>query len=86
MCRGVVKFFNDQKGFGFIYRMDPNTGKLDMDKADIFVHFSHIDSPGYRTLYDSDIVTFTWIDTPKGLQAEKVVRTGDQYEGADFYF
>ena len=86
MCRGAVKWFNEEKGFGFVRRIDSCTGKLDSDKSDIFVHYSHIDCAGYKTLCDGEIIRFSWIDTPKGLQAEKVIRTEEQYEGMDLYF
>ena len=66
MLKGQVKWFNDQKGFGFI---EQTTGE------DIFVHFSVIDGDGYRFLDDGQDVLFEFIDTPKGLQATRVVKT-----------
>ena len=61
---GFVKWFNNEKGFGFIdYK--PN--------KDIFVHYSAIKMEGYKTLKEGDYVTFEVIDTNKGLQALNVV-------------
>ena len=63
MEKGVVKWFNGQKGFGFISR---ESGE------DVFVHFSEIASEGYRTLNEGDEVEFEVTDGPKGLQATNV--------------
>jgi len=65
MLKGMVKWFNDAKGFGFI---EQDTGE------DIFVHFSVIEGEGYKTLMDGQEVFFEFIDTPKGLQATKVIK------------
>lgn len=61
---GVVKWFNNAKGFGFINIAD----RAD----DIFVHFRAIQGDGYRTLAEGQEVEFTLIEGPKGLQAEEV--------------
>jgi CspA family cold shock protein len=61
--KGVVKWFNAAKGFGFIQR---ETGE------DVFVHFSAIQSSGYRTLDEGAQVQFVVKKGPKGLQAEEV--------------
>jgi CspA family cold shock protein len=61
--KGVVKWFNAAKGFGFIQR---ETGE------DVFVHFSAIQSSGYRTLDEGVQVQFVVKKGPKGLQAEEV--------------
>lgn len=61
--KGVVKWFNAAKGFGFIQR---ETGE------DVFVHFSAIQSTGYRTLDEGAQVQFVVKKGPKGLQAEEV--------------
>ena len=63
MKEGIVKFYNDAKGFGFIQR---ETGE------DVFVHFSAIQSTGYRTLDEGAQVQFVVKKGPKGLQAEEV--------------
>ncbi len=60
---GTVKWFNDEKGFGFISRED---GK------DVFVHFSAIQGSGRRTLVEGQQVTMTVIQGQKGPQAENV--------------
>lgn len=59
-----VKWFNNDKGYGFIEYSDT---------ADVFVHYSSIDKKGYKTLNEGDIVDFKLIETPKGLQAKDVV-------------
>lgn len=61
--KGVVKWFNAAKGFGFIQR---ETGE------DVFVHFSAIQSNGYRSLDEGAQVSFVVKKGPKGLQAEEV--------------
>jgi len=63
--KGIVKWFNNAKGYGFIQR---NTGE------DVFVHFSAIDMGGYRTLDNGAEVEFEVKQGPKGLQAENVQR------------
>jgi cold shock protein len=63
--KGVVKWFNAAKGFGFIQR---STGE------DVFVHFSAIQMSGYRTLEEGTEVEFEVKQGPKGLQAENVGR------------
>jgi cold shock protein len=60
---GVVKWFNAAKGYGFIQR---ESGE------DVFVHFSAIQSNGYRTLDEGTRVAFAVKQGPKGLQAEDV--------------
>ena len=61
--QGVVKWFNDTKGFGFIQR---NSGE------DVFVHFRAIQADGHRSLRDGQKVEFTVAQGQKGLQAEEV--------------
>ncbi len=63
MIRGRVKWFNNEKGYGFIEY--PN-------KEDIFVHYSVINQVGYKTLMEGQYVEFTLLDTPKGYQATNV--------------
>jgi CspA family cold shock protein len=63
--KGVVKWFNSAKGYGFIQR---HTGE------DVFVHFSAIQMAGYRTLEEGTEVEFELKAGPKGLLAENVLR------------
>jgi CspA family cold shock protein len=64
MAQGTVKWFNAEKGFGFI--------SIDGGGADVFVHFSAIDGAGYRTLEENQRVEFEVTQGPKGPQADKV--------------
>lgn len=64
MNKGTVKWFNSEKGFGFI--TDEATGK------DVFVHFSGILSEGFKTLEEGQNVTFDTTETDRGLQAINV--------------
>lgn len=61
---GVVKWFNPTKGYGFIQR--ENGG-------DVFVHYSEINSAGFRTLEEGQRVEFAVVDSQKGPQAQNVV-------------
>ena len=65
MANGVVKWFNDAKGFGFI---EQDNG------VDVFVHFSSIQSEGFKSLAEGDAVTFEVTQGAKGPQAANVVR------------
>ena len=61
---GRVKWFNNEKGYGFIeFKED----------EDIFVHYSAIEAEGYKTLSEGQIVEFDLIETAKGLQAINVL-------------
>ena len=64
MATGTVKWFNAEKGFGFIA---PDDGS-----ADVFAHFSAINASGYRSLDENQKVSFDTEQGPKGPQAENV--------------
>jgi cold shock protein len=64
MALGTVKWFNASKGFGFIA---PDDGD-----ADVFVHYSAIETSGYRSLEENQKVEYTLTQGPKGPQAEQV--------------
>ena len=68
MATGKVKWFNDQKGFGFI-----STDSAEV--KDVFVHHTVIESQGFRTLQDGESVEYEAEDGPKGLKATRVKRT-----------
>ena len=65
MSKGKVKWFNNQKGYGFI---NDESGK------DIFVHFSGLVMEGFKTLEEGQLVEFELVDGAKGPQAINVVR------------
>ena len=65
MKQGTVKWFNAEKGFGFISVEGED---------DVFVHFSAINADGYKTLEDGQKVEFDVVDGAKGPQAANVVR------------
>lgn len=61
--KGTVKWFNAEKGFGFI---------TDENGVDVFVHFSEIKMDGYKTLEEGEKVNFDIKETPKGNLAQNV--------------
>ena len=63
--RGKVKWFNNEKGYGFIEHSESD--------EDIFVHYSAILSDGFKTLVEGQYVEFELVRTDKGLQAKNVV-------------
>ena len=63
MPEGTVKWFNDQKGYGFITQDDG---------PDVFVHHQSILGSGFKTLSENDRVRFETVEGPKGLKAENV--------------
>lgn len=60
---GTVKWFNGEKGYGFITTDDGD---------DVFAHFSQINKEGFKTLEEGEKVTFDVVDGPKGPQAENI--------------
>jgi len=63
LATGTVKFFNSEKGYGFISREDGE---------DVFVHFSNIEGSGYRSLADGQRVQFDVVPGRKGEEAQNV--------------
>ena len=66
MVKGTIKWFSDQKGYGFI---TPEGGK-----KDVFVHYSALQGEGFKTLAEGEQVSFDITDGPKGEQATNVVK------------
>ena len=65
MAKGTVKWFNNQKGFGFI------TGE---DGKDVFVHFTGLNMEGFKTLEEGQAVEFDIVEGARGPQAANVVK------------
>lgn len=64
MAKGIVKWFNEKKGFGFIQQEDGQ---------DLFVHYSSINMDGFKTIVEGDEVIFDVEETNRGLQAKNVM-------------
>ena len=64
MNNGTVKWFNEEKGFGFI------TGE---DGKDVFVHFSQINKNGFKTLKENEEVEYSVTKSVRGMQAENII-------------
>ena len=71
MAKGTVKWFDAKKGYGFVVN---ETGK------DVFVHYSNIESDGFRSLKDGQIVEYEQVDGDKGLlgKSVRVIPVADQ--------
>lgn len=67
---GIVKWFDERKGFGFI--------TIDDEQGDAFVHFSDIVGEGFRTLHEGERVKFSLVSNEKGPKAKDVVRLAEQ--------
>lgn len=61
-CEGVVRWFDNEKGYGFI----------DCENNDVFVHYKAVEQDGYKSLSQNQKVKFYMIETEKGLQAKNV--------------
>ena len=66
MARGTMKWFNDQKGFGFV--------SVEGEDRDAFVHFSEIQADGFKTLAEGDVVEFELQEDSRGPRALKVTK------------
>ena len=66
MVEGTIKWFSDQKGYGFV---TPDGGA-----KDVFVHFSALQGEGFKSLAEGQKVSFDIVDGPKGEQAANVVK------------
>ncbi|MDH5662572.1 MAG: cold shock domain-containing protein [Elusimicrobiota bacterium] len=64
--KGKVKWFNESKGYGFIEKEDGS--------GDVFVHFSSIQSEGFKTLHEGEVVEFEIVDSDKGPKAVNVTK------------
>ena len=64
LAKGIVKWFNEKKGFGFIQQEDGQ---------DLFVHYSSINMDGFKTIVEGDEVIFDVEETNRGLQAKNVM-------------
>ena len=71
MVRGTVKWFNADKGYGFL-AVETGGDADGNDVDDVFVHWSKIVSDGYKTLEDGQQVEFQIVDGPKGREADAV--------------
>ena len=70
MATGTVKWFNDEKGYGFI---TPDEGD-----RDLFVHHTGVNGSGFKTLQENETVEYDYEDGPKGMRATKVQRLSAQ--------
>ncbi len=68
MNKGTVKWFNAEKGYGFI------TGEDGEDGADVFVHFSAINGEGFKSLEEGQAVTYDLTEGARGMQAANVTK------------
>ena len=69
MAKGVVKWFDPRKGFGFL---------MNEDGMDVFIHYSEIDKEGFRCLRTGQEVEYSEIETDKGLQGKEIQIDADE--------
>lgn len=69
MAKGVVKWFDPRKGFGFL---------MNEDGMDVFIHYSEIDKEGFRCLQSGQEVEYSEIKTDKGLQGKEIQIDADE--------
>jgi len=72
MAKGTVKWFNTQKGYGFIAQEGDNT-------PDVFVHYADIQGDDFKTLEDGEVVEFEITEGTRGLKAIQVVRSDKSF-------
>ena len=77
MNTGTVKWFNSEKGYGFISQADGD---------DVFVHFSAIQGDGFKTLEEGQKVSFDVAEGPRGKQAENVAKLAQSFSFLDKIF
>ena len=65
MAKGIVKWFNESKGFGFI---------TSEEGGDVFVHYSELQGDGFKSLSEGQAVSFDVVDSPKGPKAANVTK------------
>ena len=75
--KGTVKWFNEEKGFGFI------TGE---DGKDVFVHFSQINKNGFKTLKENEEVEYSVTKSVRGMQAENIIHHNPSKTLPEFLF
>lgn len=68
MTKGLVKWFNDSKGYGFLSVVG------DPENRDVFVHYTAINGEGFKTLVEGETVEFELLDSGKGPQALNVIK------------
>lgn len=72
MPRGVIKFFNERRGYGFIEPDEVSIALMRDALNDVYVHYSQINDEGHRTLVEGQEVTFELIEGYRGLEAVNV--------------
>jgi CspA family cold shock protein len=76
MAEGVVKWFNGEKGYGYLTVLAYAAGDIPVGNHDVFVHYTEIQSRGYRTLDEGEYVSFAIERGTKGFIARRVLQFG----------